>query len=286
MQAIYLKELAHFFKTTQGYVYLAVSLFMLGLLYTLQILFNFSADLPSFLQSAQLIFFFSAPLLTMRLFNEERRHKTDILLFTAPISLVAIMLGKSLATFTLFAINLLFIGALIILTTFFGQVDMSRTLGSFIGYFLLGFSFICLGIFVSVVTESQITAALLTFALVFSFWLLPVLIALLPVSGKVGLALGVFIIFICFMSFKNNLGLKLSIIVAIMLIALLVFLFFKANHLLALWPQRFLSALSLSDRYDNFVRGIINAGDVVFYLSFSTFFIYFSYYTLAAQRKR
>jgi ABC-2 type transport system permease protein len=285
MKAVFLKELTQFFKTPVGYVYMAVTLFILGLLFTLQSLFTFSADLPAFLGSAQLVFFFTSPLLTMRLFTEERRSKTEQLLYTAPVRMADIVMGKALAAFVPFAVSLAVILSCFLVVGIFGFPDWPRTWGAFIGYVLLGSVFICLGTYVSAVTESQITAAIMTFALIFGFWILPALTALLPNSRLSGL---LFVLLLALAAagwlIRTTLVIKAGIIFFISCLAVIFIVLGVHDQAFDGFLPRFLNAVSLSSRYDNFLRGIIRPGDLVYYISFGGFFLYLTVWQLEKRR--
>jgi ABC-2 type transport system permease protein len=110
------------------------------------------------------------PILTMRLFADEKRLKTEQALLTAPIRITEMVLGKYFAAVTLFVcgLSIYFVFALII--AFFGTVSWAYVFSNILALFLLGCAFISIGTFFSAVTESQIVAAVLSiFALIFIF---------------------------------------------------------------------------------------------------------------------
>jgi len=160
MLAVYKRELKAYFTNPLGYVVLAIMLFFLSI--------NFMTLLANNYGNISYLFFMVntytmliPPLITMRLFSEEKKQKTDQLLFTAPVSITKIVLGKYLAAFTLFAICY---AVTIIYEIIFGaltQVNVLMYLSSLLGTALIGLSLIAIGTFISSVTESQIIAAIL-----------------------------------------------------------------------------------------------------------------------------
>ncbi len=119
-----------------------------------------------------IILLFAIPLLTMRLFAEEKKRQTDELLFTSPLSVSQIILGKYLAALFVLLVMLLLTGILSIFTFAYGNPELAPILNGYLGLFLMGAAFLAIGIFFSSVTESQVVAAMLTFGVLLLFWIL------------------------------------------------------------------------------------------------------------------
>ncbi len=112
------------------------------------------------------------PLLTMRLFSEEQKIKTDELLYTSPISINQIILGKYFASLFVLLVMLLLTGILSIFTFIHGNPEVQPILIGYLGLFLMGAAFMGVGIFFSSLTENQIVSAVLTFGALLLFWVL------------------------------------------------------------------------------------------------------------------
>jgi ABC-2 type transport system permease protein len=110
-----------------------------------------------------IILLLSLPLLTMRLFSEEKKSGTDELLFTSPLSVGQIILGKYLAALVLLAVMLALTGLLSVFTFAWGNPEVAPVLTGYLGLFLMGAAFIAIGIFYSSLTENQIISAVLSF---------------------------------------------------------------------------------------------------------------------------
>lgn len=166
MGAIFRRELRSFFTNPIGYVVLAVMFCMSGYFFFNYNLSINSADMTNVFVQLFTIVVLVLPFLTMRLFSEERRQKSDQALFTAPVSLTSIVMGKFLATLLLFLIGLS-------ITLVFGVVlaigkavpDWTMIIGNFLGLALVGGFIISIGVFVSALTESQVIAAVGTLVL-------------------------------------------------------------------------------------------------------------------------
>ena len=165
MTAVFKRELRSFFTSPVGYVVLAI-LFAIGGYYFY--LANMEAGYRSLYYVFSYLYsyacFLVLPILTMRLFSEEKRQKTDQALLTAPVSLTGIVLGKFLAAMVVYfigiAITLVF-GCVIAMA---GAPAWSSILGNFLGLLMYGGMIIAAGLLFSCLTESQLIAALVTFA--------------------------------------------------------------------------------------------------------------------------
>jgi len=110
------------------------------------------------------------PLITMRLYSEERKTGTIELLFTYPLSDVGTLLGKYLATLLVLVIMVAGTLPYMGLLESFASLDWGVVFSGYLGVFLLGAGFIALGIFTSCLTENQIVAAVLSFGALLLFW--------------------------------------------------------------------------------------------------------------------
>jgi ABC-2 type transport system permease protein len=164
MGAIYRREVKAYFTSPIAYVFMAILYFFAGLPFVRYNINYGVSDVTIVFSETFFILMFIIPLLTMRLFTEERRTKTDQCLLTAPVNLFSIVAAKFLAACTIFlsgmAIFLLFA---LILRGLAGDLDWAIFIGNFAGYFLLGAAFIAIGVFISAMTENQVVAAILAF---------------------------------------------------------------------------------------------------------------------------
>ncbi len=181
MGAIYTKELKGYFTSLTGYVYLAFFTLAVGIYYVnycvLSASTNFTANV---LGHMALIFLIVIPILSMGLMSEDKKQKTDQLLFTAPIHPWEIVLGKYLAALTLFTCSLCLVALFPLVTSFFGPVSPTMTGAGFLGTFLMGAGLIAIGMLISCLTEHQIISAILTFGVLFLMYLLPYVTDIFP----------------------------------------------------------------------------------------------------------
>lgn len=112
------------------------------------------------------------PILTMRLFSEEKRMGTFELLMTYPIRDVEVVLGKFLAGISVFAVMLLLTFLYPVLIAWVGNPEIKPFLSAYLGLFLMGSAFIALGVLISTLTENQIIAAVISFGTLLIFWVI------------------------------------------------------------------------------------------------------------------
>ena len=130
--------------------------------------------LPNFLTLAAFLLLLVVPLLTMRLISEERRAKTLTLLFSAPISMTEIVLGKYLGVM-LFLLLVLALVALMPLSLLLGgRIDLGVVFAGLFGLALTLASFAAVGLFISTLTQHPTVAAIASFGALLCFWLLDV----------------------------------------------------------------------------------------------------------------
>lgn len=185
MLAIFKKELRSYFLNAIGYVYLGVFLAVSALLCCYTTLGSGTYDTSNYFSFISIIFIILIPLLTMRLFAEEKKLRTEQLLLTSPVSIAGMVFGKFLAAFTLFAIGIVLSLINFIPLCIYAQLDgvndayassvgpvASIIFSNTLGLLLLGAAFIAVGMFISSLTENQLATAIITVAIIGTMLLL------------------------------------------------------------------------------------------------------------------
>ena len=163
MSAVWKRELAAYFITPIGYVYLAVFWLLAG--YQLAVLLlSGSADIATEFSFLYMVVLLLTPVLTMRLLSEDRRQRTDQILFSAPVSLAGIVAGKYFAAGVVYLLGIGITLPHALLLSRGAAVNWVIFFGNFLGIFLMGMAGIALCMFVSSQTENQIVAAIGGFA--------------------------------------------------------------------------------------------------------------------------
>jgi ABC-2 type transport system permease protein len=172
ISAIFKREFASYFRSPMGFVIFAIFMAIGGIYFAVNIIGSMSNMVYelAFLQSY--LFIIIIPILTMRVFSEDRRNGTEVLLFTSPANTLEIVLGKYLAALSLFLLLAASTLVHLLLTLAFGgRIDIS-VLGAYIGFIFLGAAYIAIGVFCSALTENQIIAAVISFVILIGLTLI------------------------------------------------------------------------------------------------------------------
>lgn len=176
MGAIYKREIKAYFMSPTAYIFLAVFYVISGFYFINVNIFGTTTDMSYVFSGVFTIMMILLPLLTMRLFSEEKKQKTDQCLLTAPVGLMEIVMGKFLAALTVFAVAMaIYIPYIAVLVKLAGGIAWASVIGNLAGLLLLGAAFISIGIFISSLTELQIVAAILSLIVNFLLYMIDVL---------------------------------------------------------------------------------------------------------------
>lgn len=234
MKAIFSREMRGYFTTPIGYIFLSVFYFFAGFYFARGNLLQNSSNLTGVFSNLFTICIFLIPLLTMRLLSEDRKNKTDQLTLTAPVSLFALVMGKFLAAFAVFAAGTSALLLQGLLLAYLGCANWSMIVGHLTGLLLLGSALISIGMFISSLTENQIVAAV----------------------G--GIAAGLFLIM------ADS----------------------AASMVQGPAAKMILTLLSFNRHYTKFTQSILNLPDVIFFLSVTAVFVFFTIRTFERRRWR
>ena len=204
MLAIYKREMRSYFTGFIGYVFLVIYLAVAAVLFCYTTLFSMSSNVTAYFT---LMLIFSAimlPLLTMKSFSEERKTKTEQLILTAPVSITKMVIAKVLAAYTMFAGTMLFTSLYFLLLIPYARLQVATLIGNIIALLLVGYVFIAIGIFVSSLTENQLSAAVGTVAIILAFLGIGLISALLPSSYWLRFVFNALSIFTRFQTFTNG----------------------------------------------------------------------------------
>ena len=168
MGAIYKREMQAYFNTGLGYVFCAVFLAVTGFafsMFTLQnALTGTDINLPTYYTVVIIMLVVLLPILTMKSFAEEKKSKTEQLILTSPVSLGAMVTAKFFAALTVFGLALGLSCVYFTVISLYGSPNFGVLYGYTLGIFFMGAAFIAVGIFISSLTENQLSAAVGTMA--------------------------------------------------------------------------------------------------------------------------
>ena len=268
MTAIYKRELKSYLTSMVGYLFIFFILVLTGIYFSA---YQLSAAYPKFeytLSAVTFVFLIGVPILTMRVLAEERKQKTDQLLLTAPVSVGNIVIGKYLALVTVYAIPILVMCTYPLIMSKFGTVAFGSAYTAILGFFLLGCANIAIGVFMSALTESQVIAAVLTFVLLFAFYMMNGISSFFSkTSMSTCVTFGLLILaaaIILYTMIKNAL---ISAIAAVIGEVILVVVYVVKSSVFEGGIQKVLNVFNLSGHFDNFTSNIFDIKGIVYFLS-------------------
>ena len=180
MLTVFRRNFLAYYRTPVGYVFAGAFLTLAGLIFYLYNLQSLSGDLLGFLSQMTLMSMLLCPLLSMRLFCEERQKGSDQLLFTAPVSLGGVVAGKYLAAACVVLITIGLTNVYTLIIALYGRVYFGEWLVGYLGFTLQSLSFLAVDMLVSCFAKSQLTGAIAAFAANFLLWMIDLLAAHVP----------------------------------------------------------------------------------------------------------
>jgi len=170
--AIFKKEFLGYFNSPIAYVYLFVYIGLTNWLFFKTYFLSEQASMRSYFGILPILFLFFVPAVTMRLWAEEKKSGTIEILFTLPLQVVEVVLGKFLAAFAFLAVSLLLSISVPISVGISGNPEWGPIACGYLGAFLMGGAYLAIGMFVSNLTENQIIAFILGVVITFGFYIL------------------------------------------------------------------------------------------------------------------
>ncbi len=204
MLAIFKRELKAYFTGVIGYVFLVIYLAVAGILFSYTTMMSMSSDMSLYYTLMLIFTAIVLPLLTMKSFSEERKMKTEQLVLTAPVSLPAMVFGKFLAPYVIYAGCTLLTSLYFLLLAPYAELKFAVLLGNAVAMLLVGGVFIAIGLFVSSLTENQLSAAIGTIAIILAFFGIGLVGALLPSNYWLRFVFDALSIFTRFETFING----------------------------------------------------------------------------------
>ena len=285
MRAVYKKELKGYLTSMQGYVFMAFILLIIGIYFTAYNLNYASPDFGYTLSAITSVFLIITPVLTMRILAEEKKNKTDQLLLTSPVPVWKIVLGKYLGMVTIYLIPVLIAGLYPFILSKYGTVSYSMAFTAIIGFFFLGCANLSIGLFLSSITESQVIAAVLTFAALFCSFMMNGIESFFSqtaiTSMMAFLVLAVVAAVFVYQMTKDNL---LTGITGIVLAGIVLIVYFVKSSLYEGAIQKLLDLLAVTNHFDNFVGGILDLTGIVYMLSVICIFVFLTIQSIQKRR--
>lgn len=285
MIAVLKHELRLYFHSLTAYVFGAFLLAFVGIG---AMLYNIQTAVSNFefvLSFGSLVFVVIVPILTMRVIAEERKQKTDQLLYALPITTTQVILGKYLALLVVYLIPLALISLYPLLFAQFGEVYLPTSYGSILAFFVLGAALIALGVFISSLTDNQGFAAGIGIAAILLNYYSVSLSEYISSTAFGSLAaLCVLVVLLAMLVKYLTKNETLAYFGAGGLLVLIMgFYMYDPTKFEGLLPQ-VMADLSLFERFYVFVNGVFDMTAIVYYLTVIIFFLFLAVQSLEKRR--
>lgn len=285
MGAIFRHELRNYFHSLTAYVF---GTFLLAVVGLGSVLYNLQAAVSNFefvLSFASIIFVVIVPILTMRTMAEERRQRTDQLLYSLPITITQVVLGKYLALLVVYLIPLAVISLYPLLFSQFGDVYLPTSYGSLFAFFLMGAALLAVGMFLSSLTDNQgFAAGIGVAAILLNYY--SVSLAEYTSSTAMGSLIALYVIALLLGVVIHNLTRNENLaygVTLVLITALSVAYFVNSSAFEGLLPD-IMTKLSLFRQFNSFVNGAFDLTAIVYYVSVMGFFLFLSVQSMEKRR--
>lgn len=285
MIAVLKHELSSYFHSLTAYVFGAFLLVFVGIG---AMLYNIQSAVSNFeyvLNFVSLVLAIIVPLLTMRVIAEERKQKTDQLLYSLPITTMDVVMGKFLALLVIYLIPLCIICVYPYIFSQFGDVYLLTSYGSLLAFFLMGSALMAVGMFISSLTENQgIAAGIGVAVILFNYF--SVSLAEYVSSTALGSAIALIVVafilaaIIQHLTGNENFGYGIGLT---MVAAVCITYYVDSSIFEGLLPD-IMKQLSLFERFSTFVYGVFDLSAVTYFLTVIVFFLFLTVQSLEKRR--
>ena len=285
MTAVFKHEVSNYFHSLTAYIFGAFLLAFVGIgamIYNIQ---QAVANFEYVLSFVSLVFVVLVPVLTMRVIAEERKQKTDQLLYSLPITTAQVVVGKYLALLVVFLVPLCVIGVYPLVFAQYGDVYLLTSYGSIAAFFIMGAALIAVGTFISSLTENQGFAAGIAIPVILLNYYsvsLAEYVSATALGSAVALCvlcllLGVVIRFLT----KNE---NLAYAAAFVLMMAVGITYLTDSTVFEGLLSGIMTELSLFEWFYRFVNGVFDLTAIVYYLTVIVFFLFLSVQSLEKRR--
>lgn len=285
MIAVLKHELKNHFHSLTAYVFGAFLLVFVGIG---SMVYNIQGAMANFeyaLAFISLVFVVIIPILTMRAIAEEKKQKTDQLLYSLPITTTQVVLGKFLSLLVVFAIPMCIIALYPLIFARYGEVYLPTSYGSLFAFFVLGAAFISVGIFISSLTENQgFAAGIAVPVLLLDYYsvTLSEYVSSTALGSLVAICVLIVLAGVVINHLTKNYWLAYGVGTA-GVIGSVVFYRLDSTGFENLLPD-IMAKLSLFERFYSFVNGVFDMTAIVYYGTVIIFFLFLSVQSLEKRR--
>lgn len=285
MIAVFRREVGSYFRGVLGYLLAAFLLVFAGIYCMAYNLSGYYANFEYVLSGIGFIYLIAVPIISMRTVAEEKRQKTDQLLYSLPIRLSDVVVGKYLAMLVVLALPCLIMATYPLILSQFGTVSFTTAYGALTAFFLLGACLLSIGLFISSMTESQVAAAVITLVTMLLLYFMTSLASFISTDASASLSaltvLALVFAVVVYLLTKNP-------IVAVLVAGAGAFglqMWYRADSTaFSGLFGKMLESISVFDRFNTFVDGVFDLTAVVYYLSIIGVFLFLTVQSMEKRR--
>lgn len=285
MKAILKREIGSYYRSITGWLIAAFLLVFVGIYCMAYNLSGYTSKFEQVLSAISFIYMIAVPVISMRVLAEERKQKTDQLLYSLPVSLSGVVIGKYLGMLVVLAMPLLIVVLYPLILSQFGTIHYSSAYGSLFAFFLLGACLLSVGLFISSVTESQVAAAVIALVTMLFLFFMKGLASFVPADASASL-IALMLLIVIFAVFLQILAKNAIISVLTAAVGCGGLYLWYAGHtsFFSGLFGKIMKSLSVFERFNAFTKGVFDLTAVVYYLSIICVFLFLTVQSMEKRR--
>jgi ABC-2 type transport system permease protein len=285
MSAIFKREFSSYMHNVTGPLFMAALLLFDAIFIFINHLLLQYSDFGYSLSNLQFVLIFTVPVLAMRSVAEDRRNRIDQLLYSLPMSLSQVVIGKYLAMLAVFAIPCGIMATYPLIIGLFGPVNYATAYGALIAFFLLGAALLALCMFISALTESQIIAAVIGVGATLALSVIDTVAIFVPGGSMASfVALLVLVVLLALLLWALTRSVTVTVAAGAVVVGSMTVAYLVAPALYSGLFAKVIRGMSLFGRFANFNYGIFDVATLVYDISFVVFFLYLTYQAMEKKR--
>ena len=285
MIAVWKREIGSYYKSIIGWLLAAFLLIFAGIYCMAYNLSGYSARFELVLSAISFIYLIAVPIISMRALAEEKRQKTDQLLYSLPLRLSSVVIGKYLAMLVVLALPVMILALYPLILSQFGTVQFTTAYAALFAFFLLGACLLSIGLFISSVTESQVASAVITLVVMLLLFFMNGLASFLSTEASASL-IALMVLVVLFAVILQLLARNpiVSALTAILGCGALYLWYSSNSSFFSGLFASLMQSVSVFDRFDPFTDGVFDLTAIVYYLSIICVFLFLTVQSMEKRR--
>ena len=285
MIAVWKREISAYYKSVTGWLLGAFLLIFAGIYCMAYNLSGYSAKFAYVLSHCSFIYLIAVPIISMRALAEEKRQRTDQLLYSLPIRLSDVVMGKYFGMLTVLAFPMLILATYPLILSQYGTMEFASAYAALFAFFLLGACLLSIGLFISSVTESQVTSAVITLVVMLLLYFMKALASYVSTEASASL-IALIILVVIFAGILQLMAKNAIVSVGVGMLGIGgLYIWYSADS--SAFSGLFSSmmeSISVFERFDTFVDGVFDLTAVVYYLSIICVFLFLTVQSMEKRR--